>query len=73
MQSGSSRFFLGNVSGLAAALGGGELGPHPGVVNHVRWFMDKGRSFSLFVFHGGTNFGFSAGANNGGRENTSRT
>lgn len=28
--------------------------------------MDKGRSFSLFVFHGGTNFGFTAGANNGG-------
>ncbi|UQT46137.1 beta-galactosidase [Akkermansia muciniphila] len=53
--------------------GGGNWAPTPGVVNHVRWFMDKGRSFSLFVFHGGTNFGFSAGANNGGRENTSRT
>ena len=46
--------------------GEGNWAPTPGVVNHVRWFMDKGRSFSLFVFHGGTNFGFSAGANNGG-------
>lgn len=46
--------------------GEGNWAPTPGIVNHVRWFMDKGRSFSLFVFHGGTNFGFTAGANNGG-------
>lgn len=46
--------------------GEGNWAPTPQIVNHVRWFMDKGRSFSLFVFHGGTNFGFTAGANNGG-------
>lgn len=31
--------------------------------NVVRWYMDKGRSFNLFVLHGGTNFGKTAGAN----------
>lgn len=31
--------------------------------NVVRWYMDKGRSFNLFVFHGGTSFGKTAGAN----------
>ncbi|KAA3146724.1 MULTISPECIES: beta-galactosidase [unclassified Akkermansia] len=46
--------------------GEGNWNPTPEIVDHVRWFMDKGRSFSLFVFHGGTNFGFTAGANNGG-------
>lgn len=46
--------------------GEGNWTPTPEVVNHVKWFMDQGRSFSLFVFHGGTNFGFTAGANNGG-------
>ncbi len=45
--------------------GEGNWEPSPGIVDNVRWFMDKGRSFSLFVFHGGTNFGFTAGANNG--------
>ena len=29
----------------------------------VQWFMDEGKSFSLYVIHGGTNFGFTAGAN----------
>ena len=33
----------------------------------IKWFMEKKRSFSLFVFHGGTNFGFTAGANSGGK------
>lgn len=46
--------------------GEGNWAPTPGIIDNVRWFMDKGRSFSLFVFHGGTNFGFTAGANNGG-------
>lgn len=31
--------------------------------NVVRWYMDKGHSFNLFVFHGGTSFGKTAGAN----------
>ncbi len=31
----------------------------------LRWLLDHGKSFSLYMFHGGTNFGFSAGANFG--------
>lgn len=46
--------------------GEGNWAPTPGIVNNVKWYMDTGKSFSLFVFHGGTNFGFTAGANNGG-------
>jgi len=33
----------------------------------LRWLLDQGKSFSLYVFHGGTNFGFTAGANHGDR------
>lgn len=33
----------------------------------LHWFMKGKKSYSLFVFHGGSNFGFTAGANNGGR------
>ena len=29
----------------------------------LRWLLDNGKSFSLYMFHGGTNFGFWAGAN----------
>ena len=29
----------------------------------IEWFMKTKRSFCLFVFHGGTHFGFTAGAN----------
>ncbi len=32
----------------------------------IKWFMETGRSFSLFPVHGGTNFAFYAGANSGG-------
>lgn len=30
----------------------------------LHWFMENGHSFNIFVYHGGTNFGFTAGANN---------
>jgi len=30
---------------------------------HIRGYMNTGRSFCLYMFHGGTSFGFSAGAN----------
>jgi len=33
------------------------------VLADLRWLLDNGRSFSLYMFHGGTNFGFWAGAN----------
>jgi len=33
----------------------------------VKFYMDTKKSFNLYVFHGGTNFGFTAGANNGGK------
>lgn len=30
---------------------------------NIRWYMQTGKSFSIFPVHGGTNFGFTAGAN----------
>jgi beta-galactosidase GanA len=33
------------------------------VVVDLRWLLDHGKSFNLYMFHGGTNFGFWAGAN----------
>ncbi len=34
--------------------------------NLVKFYMENKKSFNLYMFHGGTNFGFTAGANNGG-------
>lgn len=31
----------------------------------IRWYMQTGKSFNIFVAHGGTSFGFTAGANDG--------
>lgn len=36
------------------------------ITKAVRWFMEGRRSFCFFVAHGGTSFGFYAGANDGG-------
>ena len=33
----------------------------------VRYLLSRGKSFNLYVLHGGTNFGFTAGANSGGK------
>lgn len=33
------------------------------VTNNVKWLLDNGKSFNYYVIHGGTNFGFWAGAN----------
>lgn len=33
------------------------------IVNEVKGFLDIGASFNFYMFHGGTNFGFTAGAN----------
>lgn len=42
--------------------------PDPaGILREVKFLMDKHYSFNLYVIHGGTNFGFSAGANSGGK------
>jgi len=35
------------------------------VVKDLRWLLDHKKSFNLYVVHGGTNFGFWAGANMG--------
>ena len=35
------------------------------LLNEVRFLMDNKKSFNLYVIHGGTNFGFTAGANSG--------
>ncbi|MFA6448590.1 MAG: beta-galactosidase family protein [bacterium] len=32
----------------------------------LKWLLDTGKSFNLYMFHGGTNFGFTAGANDFG-------
>jgi len=48
----------------------GEKWARPGVdsiVGQVKWLMDNKKSFNLYVIHGGTNFGFTAGANSGGK------
>ena len=31
----------------------------------LRWILDNGGSFNAYMFHGGTTFGFMAGANEG--------
>jgi beta-galactosidase len=33
----------------------------------VKFYMDTKKSFNLYMLHGGTNFGFTAGANSGGK------
>lgn len=33
------------------------------IVNEIKGFIDNGASFNMYMFHGGTNFGFAAGAN----------
>jgi beta-galactosidase len=48
----------------------GEKWQRPGVpplVKEVAWLLDNKKSFNLYVAHGGTNFGFTAGANSGGK------
>ena len=37
------------------------------ILKDVKFLMDTKRSFNLYVIHGGTNFGFYAGANSGGK------
>lgn len=46
--------------------GEGNWAPTHETVNTVKWYMDKGLSFSLYVVHGGSSFGFTAGANSNG-------
>ncbi len=43
--------------------GEGNWEPERSTLASVRWFMQHGHSFNLFVVHGGTNFGLTAGAN----------
>jgi len=48
----------------------GEKWARPNIdelLGEVKGLLDKGRSFNLYVVHGGTNFGFWAGANSGGK------
>jgi beta-galactosidase len=37
------------------------------LLNEVRFLMGTKKSFNFYVIHGGTNFGFTAGANSGGK------
>jgi len=37
------------------------------LMREVRFLLDNRKSFNLYVVHGGTNFGFTAGANSGGK------
>ncbi len=43
--------------------GEGNWEPERETLESVRWYMQHGHSFNLFVVHGGTNFGLTAGAN----------
>ncbi len=43
--------------------GEGNWEPERSTLDSVRWYMQHGHSFNLFVLHGGTNFGLTAGAN----------
>ena len=48
----------------------GEPWARPAVadlLNEVRFLVDAHKSFNFYVVHGGTNFGFTAGANSGGK------
>lgn len=37
------------------------------LLQEVKFLMDNRKSFNFYVIHGGTNFGFTAGANSGGK------
>ena len=37
------------------------------LLKRVKFLMDNKKSFSFYVIHGGTNFGYTAGANSGGK------
>ncbi len=37
------------------------------LMREVKFLMDNKKSFNFYVIHGGTNFGFTAGANSGGK------
>jgi len=37
------------------------------LMKEVKFLMDNRKSFNFYVIHGGTNFGFTAGANSGGK------
>lgn len=43
--------------------GEGNWTPTRKTLDSVRWYMKDGVSFNLFVYHGGTNFGLTAGSN----------
>jgi beta-galactosidase len=48
----------------------GEKWARPDIANllkEIKFLMDNKKSFNLYVVHGGTNFGFTAGANSGGK------
>jgi len=38
-----------------------------GLMKEVKFLLDNKKSFNLYVIHGGTNFGYTAGANSGGK------
>jgi beta-galactosidase len=37
------------------------------LLKEIKFLMDNRKSFNLYVIHGGTNFGYTAGANSGGK------
>lgn len=39
----------------------------PGLLKEVTFLLENHKSFNFYVAHGGTNFGFTAGANSGGK------
>lgn len=49
--------------------GEGNWTPSREVLDVVRWYMKEGKSFNLYVLHGGTSFGLTAGSNCNNKEN----
>ena len=45
--------------------GSARSGDYSNLVNTLGWMLDRGASFNLYMAHGGTSFGFHAGANEG--------
>ncbi len=54
-------------AGLLTGVRNGQDPTHPDLLKEVKFLMDNKKSFNFYVIHGGTNFGYTAGANSGGK------
>ena len=67
-RAGRAGVFVRDVSRLADALGRAVgSASAPNLIKEVTFLLANKKSFNFYVAHGGTNFGFTAGANSGGK------